>query len=130
MKTCTSCKQTKPPSFFYKNPRTKDALGSQCKMCDRAGRAARRLDKKLQLVAHFGGKCIWCGYSKCPGALDFHHQGTPKTFTISENMDRSLAELVSEATKCVLICANCHREAHWSTEVALTYNGKRRKRRK
>lgn len=59
-----------------------------------------------------GGKCERCGYDTYLGALDFHHiDQTDKDFTIG-NRDYKLKECVEESKKCILICANCHREIH------------------
>ncbi len=69
---------------------------------------------KKRLVEHFGGKCSICGYDKCIAALEFHHKDTSaKEFAVSaNNTTKSYAKLLVEAEKCVLICANCHRELH------------------
>jgi hypothetical protein len=60
----------------------------------------------------FGGKCVKCGYNKCIGALQFHHTDpSKKSFGIAEGYQRfSLAKLIEEAKKCILVCANCHSE--------------------
>lgn len=72
-----------------------------------------RRSNKRKLVEHFGGKCVWCGYSKSYSALQFHHTDNNKEFGISaDGMTRSLEKLIAEASKCVLICANCHAEHH------------------
>lgn len=77
----------------------------------------QRLDKKRVLVAMLGGKCCRCGYSKCIAALDFHHKNpASKLFEISHNLSRSLDALRAEAAKCLLLCANCHREEHEADE--------------
>ena len=54
----------------------------------------------------------FCGYDKCPTALQFHHlEPAEKKFSIShEGVTRSFAKLKAEAAKCVLLCANCHAE--------------------
>lgn len=66
-----------------------------------------------------GGQCIRCGYNKCLKALEFHHlDPDKKDFTISNDYFR-LDEVVMESKKCILICANCHRELHdslWTIE--------------
>lgn len=72
--------------------------------------------KKLRKMArdYKGGKCMLCGYSKCQDALDFHHKDpSKKDFGLSvKGLTRSWDKIVSEIDKCVLVCANCHREIH------------------
>ena len=59
-----------------------------------------------------GGRCEKCGYNTCLGALEFHHiDPTQKDFTISNDHFR-LEEAIEESKKCILLCANCHRELH------------------
>jgi hypothetical protein len=72
-----------------------------------------RKDTKSYMVNAMGGKCICCGYNKCNEALEFHHlnpeqkkfgfgkiRANPTTWNI----------IVEELKKCILVCANCHRE--------------------
>lgn len=70
--------------------------------------------KKEKALLALGGKCIKCGYDKCMDALDFHHlQDTDKHFNISNAICRWKWETIKiELEKCVLLCANCHREHH------------------
>ena len=43
--------------------------------------------------------------------LHFHHvDPATKSFTMSVASGKGLAKLRAEATKCVLVCANCHGE--------------------
>lgn len=74
----------------------------------------RRKDLKKALVAYKGGKCEKCGYDKCIAAMDFHHENpTEKEFGLSQRgLTKSLNILKKEADKCLLLCANCHRETH------------------
>ncbi len=55
-----------------------------------------------------------CDYDRCPGALDFHHRDPKqKEFGLSDRgLTRSWEKTKNEIEKCVLICANCHREVH------------------
>lgn len=74
--------------------------------------AKRRKALKLRALESLGGKCMICGYDKNPGVLDFHHiDATTKSFGISSGgFSRSWASIESEIKKCILVCANCHRE--------------------
>ncbi len=58
--------------------------------------------------------CCVCGYNKCARALDFHHvDPNTKSGHISEMVHHHALESVKkEIEKCVVICANCHRELH------------------
>lgn len=68
---------------------------------------------KIKGIEYKGGKCSICGYDKCNSALDFHHlDQTKKDFTISSNMNRAWSKIKIELDKCILVCANCHREIH------------------
>lgn len=74
----------------------------------------RRRKLRLQAVEYLGGKCRVCGYSKCDKALEFHHiDADGKEFGISQDgKTRSWDRIEKEIAKCVLLCANCHREVH------------------
>lgn len=72
---------------------------------------------KHKLIEYKGGKCERCGYNKCDGALQFHHlDSDEKEFTISgKNLGITpLEEFYKEVDKCILLCANCHAEEHWT----------------
>ena len=79
---------------------------------------AHRFQKRAMkhiLVEYKGGQCVECGYSKCEGALQFHHQNeNDKDFTLSEIKPNvmSMEDIKNEADKCVLLCANCHAKKH------------------
>lgn len=74
----------------------------------------RRLKLRQMAVDYKGGKCMLCGYSRNIKALDFHHlDEKSKEFGLSDRgMTRSWEKVKKEADKCVLVCANCHREIH------------------
>lgn len=76
--------------------------------------AKRRKKIKAMTIEYKGGKCCICGYHKCSAALDFHHiDDNDKSFGLSlRGLTRSWARTKAEADKCVLVCANCHREVH------------------
>ena len=86
----------------------------KCLKCE-AEAVQRRRDKvKLMSIAYKGGKCQCCGYNKYVGALEFHHiNSEEKDFGISaKGYTRSWERVKEELDKCILVCANCHREIH------------------
>ena len=85
--------------------------------------AVRRRRKRIRLMAIdlMGGKCSRCGYQKCQEALEFHHfDSAQKDFGISERgYTRSWKKVREELKKCILVCANCHRELHASMQLSV-----------
>ena len=74
--------------------------------------AKRRRKIKNMSIKYKGGRCQICGYSKYQGALDLHHiDPARKDFSIGDKgYTRSWQKVKEELDKCVLVCANCHRE--------------------
>lgn len=70
---------------------------------------------KIKVVELRGGKCEKCGYDKCIDALEFHHLDPAiKEFELGNTGGLpSFEKYLEEASKCILLCANCHREEHW-----------------
>ena len=58
--------------------------------------------------------CAVCGYNKCDAALEFHHANpNDKSFHIILcAMAYGDKRIIDELNKCILLCANCHREIH------------------
>jgi hypothetical protein len=98
-------------------------------------RKSQRAANKAALVAYMGGACSICGYNKSVAALDFDHltdDGNPFPSRGSKNENKqalvskllaatsveSFDAAVEEAKKCVLVCANCHRERTFPDSVS------------
>ena len=94
-------------------PKTAAANQRQCCYdCMPDGQQLKRGDFLAKLKIQRGGTCEKCGYNKCIKALEFHHiDPSQKDFTISNDRFK-LIDAITESKKCVLICANCHREIH------------------
>ena len=75
---------------------------------------ARRKKIRAMAVEYKGGKCKKCGYDRCIDALEFHHiDPAQKDFNISsKGYTRSWIKVKAELDKCIMLCANCHRELH------------------
>ena len=92
----------------------KDSGTGRCRKC-MVNDVQRRREKIANMAVEYkGGKCQECGYNNCNQALEFHHlDPTTKSFGISkEGQTRSWKRVKDEIDKCVLLCANCHREVH------------------
>jgi 5-methylcytosine-specific restriction endonuclease McrA len=78
--------------------------------------AVRKRRKKVRQLAieYKGGRCHICGYDRCLEAMEFHHlDSSEKDFGISQKgYTRSWVKVKEELDKCVMLCANCHREVH------------------
>ena len=75
-----------------------------------------RQERKIAAIAYKGGKCELCGYNKCIASLDFHHKlSTKKSFALSDSRQYlKWSKVLKELDKCLLVCANCHREIHYN----------------
>lgn len=79
----------------------------------RTGAETRKLIKQWA-IEYKNNKCQCCGYDKCNEALEFHHLNPQeKDFNISDHdIKLNWNEIKKELDKCILVCANCHREIH------------------
>ena len=96
----------------FKRPDTKTSY--RCTKCATDSVIKRRKELIEKAKAYKGNCCQKCGYNKCDSALEFHHiDPSTKLFGISQDgSTRSWIRIKSEVDKCVLVCANCHREIH------------------
>ena len=97
-----------------------------CANCHRLRHAAQRLEdavspvvahrrrRKQMAVAYMGGHCFSCDRDGPPCIFEFHHwDADQKAFGISQDGNtRSWQRVLAELQKCVMLCANCHREVH------------------
>ena len=113
MKQCSKCKTIKPlDNFYLKSGRINQYL-SYCKECFNRQCHKYQIDKKMEIVRYKGGKCCCCDYDRNIDALEFHHvEPNKKDFNISKIRNRKLESIKHEVDKCILVCANCHKEIH------------------
>ncbi len=102
---CNKCGQTNPAEFY-------GAKKTECKACFNKRSVSRRQTLKQKAVAHLGGKCYNCGYDKYIGALEFHHRDPKEKDFVVAGSGKKWASIQEEIEKCILLCANCHREEH------------------
>lgn len=89
----------------------------------RAVQAVQRRRRKVKQMAieYKGGCCEKCGYNKYNEVLEFHHlDPTKKEFGIAYSGHcKSWEKVKKELDKCMLVCANCHREIHVELDKGL-----------
>lgn len=118
-KTCRRCNMTYPltTEYFYSNGYTPSGTKKwkpTCKQCENVER--KESFDKILLEVYPILECQLCGYSRCIEALEFHHKdSSEKDFNISQarTSRRNRSVVLSELKKCILVCANCHREIHY-----------------
>lgn len=110
---CPRCKSLCDVNNFY-NRRDKKNASVYCKNCTNNQTKERQQNVKKQMIDYKGGKCELCQYSKYQGALEFHHlDPNEKDFNLSNLKNYKFDDVIKkELDKCVLVCANCHREIH------------------
>ena len=114
LKTCSKCGEEKD---YYKDFSSNGkSTRSICKKCE-AARAMRHYKEGQELLYSFKIKCCRCGYDKNPAALEFHHIDNHKEALVSKLFQhyvspKRLEKIKVEMDKCIILCANCHREEH------------------
>ena len=80
----------------------------------------RRKKIRERAIEYKGARCSICGYDRCLEALELHHVNSDgKDFGISDKgYTRSWSKIKKELDKCVLLCANCHREVHSKLQLS------------
>lgn len=76
----------------------------------------REIKRKYEAIVARGCKCEICGYSKNISAFEFHHlNANEKEYQLDSRhfSNTSIEKLEQELSKCILLCANCHREVHY-----------------
>lgn len=115
-KKCSKCQQIVDIEKY--SLRSNGNLQSACNDCNNIRRYAIIKANLITLKDEFGGKCIRCGYNNSYCALDFHHLNPEdKSFSLSSPNSLNIDKLRLEANKCILLCANCHREEHYNKVI-------------
>jgi len=71
-----------------------------------------------RLLVSLKDRCQKCGYDRCKEALEFHHPNDDKVMCLSDMIKRGWGRdrILTEAKKCRVLCANCHREEEYGVE--------------
>lgn len=112
-KVCPMCNIKKSNKHYYIKKDGTTML-PYCKPCTNLQTVERNRKFKKKCIEYKGGKCQRCEYNKCDNAMEFHHVSPEhKDFSIAEVRNKQINdEIKAELDKCILVCANCHREVH------------------
>lgn len=127
-KVCSTCKVDKPLTEFYRAKSKPGGHAYNCKACsDGANKKTRdkhtkrylgyRNDYKLKLTEMVNEYksargCACCGENSHPHVLDLHHLDPSEKEGSPSLLRTSWERWLTEAQKCVILCANCHRKVH------------------
>lgn len=131
-KVCSKCKRELPLDNFRWKNKSQGKKHSQCKECQSKSekkhyRENTERQKAVRERANFQKQanveyveyikqqgCVKCG-EKRTWVLDFHHKNPEeKENTIAHMLkSASIETLDNEIKKCILFCANCHRDYHY-----------------
>lgn len=111
-KKCPRCNTIKSRKEFYSIKNQEIKVSGLCKPCVLISNKERRREVKRKCVEYLGGCCSNCGYNKSLSALDFHHLNPEEKDKTYVNWRLKFDKLIKELDKCILLCANCHRELH------------------
>ena len=115
-KVCTKCGRELPLSDFAFRDKAKGTYRADCKKCH-SDFMKKKYQEKRQTVEEYKANfaCQKCGDTR-GYVLDFHHlDPTQKDNTVARLLagSYSLDKVYKEIDKCVILCANCHREFHY-----------------
>ena len=115
-KICTKCGKELPLDQFNWRNKTKGTRRSECKYCH-SQYMKQAYQKKKNDVQELKAKCTCAKCGDQRGyVLDFHHinpQEKENTIARMTSNNYTLEKVYQEIEKCIVLCANCHREFHY-----------------
>lgn len=115
-KICTKCGRELPIDQFNWRSKVAGTRRSECKFCH-SNYMKQKYHEKQQAVEELKSQCACAKCGDTRGyVLDYHHiDPTQKEEKVSRMISNNytLDKVQSEIKKCVVLCANCHREFHY-----------------
>lgn len=109
-RACAECARKRARDYYDKVKHDAQWIRNRNEKAKKDG-----LEKKLRAIEHMGGVCQDCKKSYPPPVFDFHHlDPSEKELNLGDIMRRKdFSTIEKELSKCVLLCANCHRIRHF-----------------
>lgn len=114
-KKCSKCGRELPVTEYYSRGGGGGRLRSECKECHKSYVKEKYQERKSMIgEIKTSTGCAKCGERR-PYVLDFHHKDPSVKDTDIARMTSNrnkIEDIQKEIDKCVVLCANCHREFH------------------
>ena len=115
-KKCSKCGRELPLSAFPWRNKSKGTYRADCKECH-SNYMKQKYQQKKNEIQTLKSKltCAKCG-EKRGYVLDFHHinpQEKDETIARLTSNTSNINDVYDEIKKCIVLCANCHREFHY-----------------
>jgi len=80
------------------------------------GNTLKHRDRRKKLIELHGSSCHDCQREYPAHIYEFHHRDPKqKRFTLGgKELNRRWESVMSEVSKCDMLCANCHKERHYN----------------
>lgn len=120
-KICTKCGRELPLEMFNWRDKNKGTRRADCKECH-SGYMKQKYQQSKEVISNIKSEqgCAKCGDTR-GYVLDYHHIN-PETKTagiarmVSNHYNPLNDKTLQEMAKCIVLCANCHREWHYFKE--------------
>ena len=115
-KKCTKCGKILPLDQFNWRDKSKGTRRSECKDCHN-NYMKQKYKEKQNMVQELKAQCACAKCGDQRGyVLDYHHINPDEKENgiarmVSNNY--TLDKVFTEMEKCIVLCANCHREFHY-----------------
>lgn len=114
-KICTKCGKELSIEEFNWRDKSKGTRRSECKYCH-SNYMKKQYQYKKNIFEQQKAQqtCVKCGESR-GYVLDFHHLDPSKkeeTVARMTSNKYNVEDIQKEVDKCIVLCANCHREFH------------------
>ena len=115
-KICSKCGRELPLENFHWRNKEKGLRRADCKECH-SNHMKQVYQKKKDTIQELKSqcKCAKCGDDR-GYILDYHHINPNEKETTIARMTSNcytLDKVYNEIEKCIVLCANCHREFHY-----------------
>lgn len=115
-KICSKCGKELPIDQFNWRDKSKGTRRADCKICH-SSYMKQKYQEKKNIVQELKSqcKCAKCGEDR-GYVLEYHHinpEEKENTIARLTSNNYTLDKVYDEIQKCIVLCANCHREFHY-----------------